>query len=75
MITSQKELLPSRIENDHRKLEKTGMDFEEKVLKELLDELRLLVKPHLINMLGSMEASMKKSKYGKQKRVGLYIKH
>ncbi|MFA1819665.1 IS200/IS605 family accessory protein TnpB-related protein [Virgibacillus oceani] len=49
-----------------------GMDFEEKIPKELLDELRTLVTPHLINMLGP-----KKSKYGKQrrKRLGLYLKN
>ena len=54
-----------------------GMDFEERIPKELLEELRLSVKPNLINMIGSMEESKKKSKYGKQrrKRLGLYIKN
>jgi IS605 OrfB family transposase len=54
-----------------------GMDFEEKIPKELLDELRSLVKPNLIKILGSMEESMKKSKYGKQRRrrIGLYLKN
>ena len=58
-------------------LQEGGMDFEDKIPKELLDKLRSLVKPHLINMLGSMEESMKKSKYGKQrrKRLGLYLKN
>ncbi|MCQ6280897.1 IS200/IS605 family accessory protein TnpB-related protein [Bacillus sp. EB600] len=45
-----------------------GLDFEEKIPTELLEELRVLVKPYLIQTLGSMEESEKKSNSGKQIR-------
>jgi IS605 OrfB family transposase len=45
-----------------------GLDFEEKIPKELVNQLRSLVKPMLIQTLGSMEESKKKSKNGKQRR-------
>ena len=38
-----------------------GLDFDEKVPKELLKQLRTKVKPHLIHLLGSMEESEKQS--------------
>ncbi|WP_241558830.1 hypothetical protein [Oceanobacillus halophilus] len=53
-----------------------GLGLDEKITKELLQQIRTLVKPHLIKILGSMEESEKKSKYGKQrrKRLGFYLK-
>ena len=45
-----------------------GLDFEEKVPKELLTQLRTKVKPHLIHLLGSMEESEKQSNNGKRRR-------
>lgn len=45
-----------------------GLDFEEKIPKELLRELKTKVKPILIQLLGSMEESEKQSTYGKQRR-------
>ncbi len=44
-----------------------GLDFEEKVPKELLKQLKTKVKPHLIGLLGSMEESEKQSNTGKQR--------
>ena len=45
-----------------------GLDMEEKIPKELIHQLRSLVKPMLIQILGSMEESEKKSTNGKQRR-------
>lgn len=45
-----------------------GLDFEEKIPKELVNLLRSLVKPMLIQTLGSMEESKKKSKNGKRRK-------
>lgn len=45
-----------------------GLDLEEKIPKELINQLRSLVKPKLIQILGSMEESEKESKNGKQRR-------
>lgn len=45
-----------------------GLDFEEKIPRELIHKLRSLVKPMLIRLLGSMEESEKKSTNGKQRR-------
>ncbi len=45
-----------------------GLDFEEKVPKELLKQLKKKVKPYLIHVLGSMEESGKQSNHGKQRR-------
>ncbi|WP_256235034.1 IS200/IS605 family accessory protein TnpB-related protein [Bacillus sp. EB600] len=45
-----------------------GLDFEEKIPKELVNQLRSLVKPMLIQILGSMEESEKKTTNGKQRR-------
>ncbi|WP_066063472.1 IS200/IS605 family accessory protein TnpB-related protein [Neobacillus soli] len=45
-----------------------GLDFEEKIPKELINHLRSLVKPMLIHILGSMEESREKSINGKQRR-------
>ncbi|WP_241558933.1 IS200/IS605 family accessory protein TnpB-related protein [Oceanobacillus halophilus] len=52
-----------------------GLGLDEKIPKELLQQIRKLVKPHLIKILGSMEESEKASKYGKQrrKRLGFYL--
>lgn len=54
-----------------------GLDFEEKVPKELLTQLRTKVKPHLIHLLWSMEESEKQSNTGKQRRifVGMMLKN
>ncbi|MCC3357974.1 IS200/IS605 family accessory protein TnpB-related protein [Bacillus sp. REN16] len=54
-----------------------GLDFEEKVPKELVNLLRSLVKPMLIQTLGSMEESEKKSKNSKQRRkfIAIMIKN
>lgn len=54
-----------------------GLDFEEKIPKELLKELKTQVKPFLIQLLGSMEESEKHSKEGKQRRqhMGMMIKN
>lgn len=55
-----------------------GLDFEEKIPKELLKELKTKVKPFLIQLLlGSMEESEKHSKKGKQRRqyIGMMIKN
>ena len=53
------------------------MDFEEKIPKELVNQLRSLVKPMLIQILGSMEESEKKSTNGKQRRkfIGMMLKN
>jgi IS605 OrfB family transposase len=45
-----------------------GLDFDEKVPKELIQHLKEKVKPHLISFLGSMEESEKQSNKGKQRR-------
>jgi IS605 OrfB family transposase len=45
-----------------------GLGFDEKIPQEILIQLRQLVKPKLISILGSMEESEKKSKNGKQRR-------
>jgi hypothetical protein len=54
-----------------------GLDFEENTPKKLVQELRLLVKPHLIDILGSMEESEKHSNNGKQRRkyIGMMLSH
>ena len=41
-----------------------GLDFEEKIPKELFKQLTTMVKPYLISILGSMEESEKKSNNG-----------
>ncbi|MBU8914529.1 IS200/IS605 family accessory protein TnpB-related protein [Bacillus sp. FJAT-29953] len=52
-----------------------GLELEEKIPKELINQLRSMVKPFLINTLGSMEESGKKSKTGKQRRkyIGMLL--
>lgn len=52
-----------------------GLNFDEKIPKELLNQLRTMVKPMLIRILGSMEESEKKSISGKQKRkyIGMLL--
>jgi hypothetical protein len=52
-----------------------GLDFEEKIPKELLNELKTKVTPFLIHLLGSMEESEKHSKNGKRRRqyMGMLI--
>jgi IS605 OrfB family transposase len=52
-----------------------GLDFEEKIPKQLVKMLCSLVKPHLIALLGSMEESEKRSKNGKQRRkyIGMML--
>ncbi|MFJ5621965.1 IS200/IS605 family accessory protein TnpB-related protein [Peribacillus loiseleuriae] len=54
-----------------------GLDFDEKIPKELLNHLRTIVKPRLITLLGSMEESEKESKNGKQRRkyMGMLLNH
>ena len=54
-----------------------GLDFEEKVPKQLLEQLRIKVKPHLIGLLGSMEESEKRSNTGKQRRkyMGMMLRN
>lgn len=54
-----------------------GLDLEEKLPKKLLNQLRSLVKPHLIRILGSMEESEKQSNHGKQRRkyIGMMLKN
>jgi IS605 OrfB family transposase len=54
-----------------------GLDFEEKIPKELVKQLVTLVKPHLIHILGSMEESEKQSNHGKQRRqlIGMLLKN
>jgi IS605 OrfB family transposase len=54
-----------------------GLDFEEKVPKELLKQLTTTVKPYLIHILGSMEESEKQSNHGKQRRkfMGMMVKN
>ena len=53
-----------------------GLDFDEKVPKELIQQLKEKVKPHLISLLGSMEESEWQSNNGKQRRrfMGLMLK-
>jgi IS605 OrfB family transposase len=52
-----------------------GLDFEEKIPKQLVKTLCSLVKSHLISLLGSMEESEKQSKNGKQRRkyIGMML--
>ena len=52
-----------------------GLDFEEKLPKEVLKQLQNVVKPHLVKTLGTMEVSEKKTKTGKQRRkyIGLLL--
>lgn len=52
-----------------------GLDLEEKVPRDLLKQLGSLVKPQLINILGSMEESEKESKTGRQRRkyIGMLL--
>jgi IS605 OrfB family transposase len=52
-----------------------GLDFEEKLSKQLLKTLCSTVKIHLISLLGSMEESEKQSKNGKQRRnyIGMMV--
>ena len=54
-----------------------GLDFDEKVPKELIQQLKEKVKPHLISLLGSMEESEKQSNRGKQRRqfMGMMLKN
>ncbi len=54
-----------------------GLDFDEKVPKELIQQLKEKVKPHLISLLGSMEESEKQSNIGKQRRsfMGIMLKN
>jgi hypothetical protein len=54
-----------------------GLNFDEKIPMEILRKLRSMVKPHLIDVLGSMEESETQSKSGKQRRkhIGLYLKY
>ena len=54
-----------------------GLDFDEKVPKELIQQLKEKVKPHLISLLGSMEESEKQSSRGKQRRqfMGMTLKN
>ena len=54
-----------------------GLEFEEKVPKELVKQLTTKVKPHLISILGSMEESEKQSTSGKQRRqwIGMLLKN
>ena len=54
-----------------------GLDFDEKVPKELIGQLKEKVKPHLIFLLGSMEESVKQSNRGKQRRkfMGMMLKN
>ena len=54
-----------------------GLDFDEKVPKELIQQLKEKVKPHLISLLGSMEESEKQSNKGKQRRrfMGMMLKN
>jgi IS605 OrfB family transposase len=52
-----------------------GLDFDERVPRDLIKQLRLLVKPYLIKALGTMEESKKKLKGGKQRRkfIGMML--
>ncbi len=52
-----------------------GLDFEEKIPKELLNELKTKVTPFLIHLLGLMEESGKHSKNSKRRRqyMGMLI--
>ena len=52
-----------------------GLHFEEKLPKEVLKQLQNVVKPHLVNTLGTMEVSEKKTKTGKQRRkyIGMLL--
>jgi hypothetical protein len=54
-----------------------GIGCDEKIPQEVLNQLRTLVKPKLISILGSMEESEKKSKNGKQRRkyLGMLLKN
>lgn len=52
-----------------------GLDFEEKLPKEVLMQIESVVKPQLVKILGAMEASEKKTNSGKQRReyIGLLL--
>ena len=50
-----------------------GLGFEEKIPKEIIQQLRSLVKPRLIQILGSMEESEKQSTDGKQRRKWIAV--
>ena len=54
-----------------------GLNFDEKVPKELIQQLKEKVKPHLNSLLGSMEESEKQSNRGKQRRrfMGMMLKN
>jgi IS605 OrfB family transposase len=54
-----------------------GLGFDEKIPQEILTQVRTLVKPKLISILGSMEESEKKSKSGKQRRkyMGMLLRN
>ncbi|MFP5106795.1 IS200/IS605 family accessory protein TnpB-related protein [Neobacillus sp. C211] len=54
-----------------------GLGFDEKIPQEILNQVRTLVKPKLISILGSMEESEKKSKNGKQRRkyMGMLLRN
>lgn len=54
-----------------------GLGFDEKIPQEIIIQLRQLVKPKLISILGSMEESEKKSKNGKQRRkyLGMLLRN
>ncbi|MGF6954117.1 IS605 OrfB family transposase [Neobacillus sp. B4I6] len=54
-----------------------GLGFDEKIPQEILNQVRTLVKPKLISILGSMEESEKKSKNGRQRRkyMGMLLRN
>ena len=54
-----------------------GLDFDEKIPKELLKQLKRKVKPCLIQLLGSMEESERQSNTGKRRRqyMGMLLKN
>ena len=54
-----------------------GLDFDEKIPKELLKQLKTKVKPYLIQLLGSMEESERHTNNGKQRRqyLGMILKN
>src|SRR5690606_17318768 len=54
-----------------------GIDLDERIPKEIIQKLRSLVKPYLLDVLGSMEESEKHSKSGKQRRkyIGMLLRN
>ncbi len=54
-----------------------GLDFDEKVSKELIQQLKEKVKPHLIFILGLMEESEKRLSRRKQRHtfMGMMLKN